>query len=192
MRIVDKFIPDRSRPGLPTTASGVAQQGTFVNYGTAKHSKNKIKKRGGRRMKRNREVWKGRSSLVRVITLNIGTMTGRGRELANMMERRNVNILCLQETKWEGSKAGNIGDECKLFYNGADGRKNGIGIVVREDLGEIFLEINNSMEEKNDFWEDLDGLIEIVSKQERIVLGADLNGNVGKGNTGDEKTVEKK
>ena len=25
MRIVDKSIPDRSRPGLPTTASGVAQ-----------------------------------------------------------------------------------------------------------------------------------------------------------------------
>ena len=26
MRIVDKSIPDRSRPGLPTTVSGVAQQ----------------------------------------------------------------------------------------------------------------------------------------------------------------------
>ena len=32
MRIVDKSIPDRSRPGLPTTATGVAQQGTFENY----------------------------------------------------------------------------------------------------------------------------------------------------------------
>ena len=64
--------------------------------------------------------------------------------------------------------------------------KNGIGIVVREELGESVLEVkrvsdrlmaiklkikgsilnivsvyapqvNNSMEEKNDFWEDLDG-----------------------------------
>ena len=42
------------------------------------------------------------------------------------------------------------------------------------------------MEEKNDFWEDLDGLIESVSKKERIVLDADLNGHVGKGNIGDE------
>ena len=41
------------------------------------------------------------------------------------------------------------------------------------------------MEEKNDFWEDLDGLIENVSKQKRIVLGAELNGHVGKGNIGD-------
>ena len=50
-------------------------------------------------------------------------------------------------------------------------------------------QVNNSMEEKNDFWEDLDGLIESVSKEERIVLGADLNGHVGKGNIGDEEVI---
>ena len=43
--------------------------------------------------------------------------------------------------------------------------------------------------EKNDFWEDMDGLIESVSKEERIVLGADLNGNVGEGNVGDEEIM---
>ena len=143
-------------------------------------------------------------------------MIGRQRELEDMMERRNEDILCLQETKWKGSKARDIGGRCKLFYNGADGRKNGIGIVVREELVEsdpevkrvsdrliaIKLEVkgsilnivnayapqvNNSMEEKNDFWEDLDGLIKSVSKQERIVLGADLNGHVGEGNIGVRK-----
>ena len=34
-----------------------------------------------------------------------------------------ISILCLQETKWKGSKARNIGGGCKLLYNGADGRK---------------------------------------------------------------------
>ena len=48
-------------------------------------------------------------------------------------------------------------------------------------------QVNNSMEKKNDFWEDLDGLIESISKEERIVLGADLNGHVGKGNIGVRK-----
>ena len=48
MRIVDKSIPDRSRLELPTTASGVAQQGTCGNYVTAKHSENKSRKRGGK------------------------------------------------------------------------------------------------------------------------------------------------
>ena len=97
--IINKSIPDRSRPGLPTTASGVAQQNTCGNYATAKHSENKTRKRGGRRVKKQLKVWKGRRLLIKVGTLNIGTMTGRGRELADMMERRNVDILCLQETK---------------------------------------------------------------------------------------------
>ena len=169
-------------------------------------------------MKKQREVWKRRRSLIGVGTLNIGTMTGRRREPAHMMERRNVDILCLQETKWKGSKARNIGRGCKLFYNGADERKNGIGIMVREELAESVLEaktvsdrlmamklevkgsilnivssyspqVNNSMEEKNDFWEDLDGLIESISTEERIVLGADLNGHVGEGNIGDEEIM---
>ena len=180
MRNHHHIIPDRSRPGLPTTASGVAQQGTCGNYATAKHCENKSKKRGGKRVKKQREAWKGRRSLIAVGTLNIGTMTGRGRELADMMEQRNVDILCLQETRWKGSKTKNIGGGCKIFYNGAYGRKNGIGIVLREELAESILEVkrvsdrlmtmklevngsilnivsayapqvNNSMEEKNDF-----------------------------------------
>ena len=50
-------------------------------------------------------------------------------------------------------------------------------------------QVNNSMEEKNDFWQDLDGLIESISKQERIVLGANLNAHIGKENIGDEETM---
>ena len=220
MRNHYQSIPDQSRPGLPMTASGVAQQGTWENYATAKHSENKRRMRGGRRVKKQREVWKGRRSLIRVGTLNIGTMTGRGRELADMMEQRNVDILCLQETKWKGSKARNIGGGCKLFYKGADGRKNGIGIMMREELVESVLEVkrvsdrlmalklevkgyilnlvsayvpqvNNSMEEKNDFWEDLNRLIESILKKERIVLGSYLNGHMGKGNIGDEEIMGK-
>ena len=145
-------------------------------------------------------------------------MTGRGRELADLMEQRNVEILCLKEIEWKGIKAKNIGGECKLFYNGADERKNRIGIAVREELAESVLEVNrvsgrlmvmklevkgsilnivsayapqvnNSMEEKSDLWEDLDGLIGSVTKEERIVLGADLNGHVSKGNIGDEEIM---
>ena len=152
-------------------------------------------------------MWTGRRLLIRVDTFNIGIMTGRGRELTDLMERRNVDILCLQETKWKGSNERNIGGGCKLSYNGGDGRRNGIEIVVREELAKSVLkvkrvevkgsilnivsayapQINNSMKEKNDFWEDLDGLIESISAEERIVLGADLNGLVGEGYVGMRK-----
>ena len=67
-------------------------------------------------------------------------MTGKERELADMMEQRNVDLLRQQETKWKGSKARNIAGGCKLFYNGAD-RRNEIRIVVREELAESVLEV---------------------------------------------------
>ena len=75
MRDDDESMPDRSRPGLPTTASGVALQGTCENYATAGLSENKRRTRGGRRVKRQRKLWKGRHTLIRVGTLNIGIMT---------------------------------------------------------------------------------------------------------------------
>ena len=50
-------------------------------------------------------------------------------------------------------------------------------------------QVNNSMVKKHDFFQDLDGLIESVSKQERIVLVADLNGHVGEGKIEDEKIM---
>ena len=100
-----------------------------------------VKTRGGRQVKRQRELWKERCTLLRCNTLSIGTMIGRERELADIMEQRNVDILWLQETKWKGSKARNIGCGCKIFYNGADGRRNGIRIVVREELVESVLEV---------------------------------------------------
>ena len=46
MRYDDKSIPDRSRPGLPTNASGAARQGTCGNCSTVGLSANKKKKRG--------------------------------------------------------------------------------------------------------------------------------------------------
>ena len=64
MRNHYQSIPDRSRPGLPTTVSGVAQQGTCGNYATAKHSENKSRKRGGKRVKKQR----GRSVERKMLT----------------------------------------------------------------------------------------------------------------------------
>ena len=64
-------------------------------------------------------------------TLNVGSMTRRGRELADMMERRKVGVLRVQETRWKGNKATELGGDCKLFYSRADERgRKGVGIVL--------------------------------------------------------------
>ena len=45
------------------------------------------------------------------------------------------------------------------------------------------------MEEKNDFWKDLNELKKSILTEKRIVLGADLNGHVGEGNIEDKEIM---
>ena len=52
-----------------------------------------------------------------------------------VMIRRNIKILCLQETKWIGEKARPIGEwGDKLWYIGRDRNRNGVGIVLDRQL----------------------------------------------------------
>ncbi len=52
---------------------------------------------------------------IRIGNWNIGSLTGKGRELVDVMQRRNIKILCIQETKWKGS-AKKIGERYKVYY----------------------------------------------------------------------------
>uniref|UniRef100_A0AAR2IVR4 Endonuclease/exonuclease/phosphatase domain-containing protein n=1 Tax=Pygocentrus nattereri TaxID=42514 RepID=A0AAR2IVR4_PYGNA len=218
MRITNMIaIPDRLRPGLTTTASGaVDQQGAGGNWTTV--GQRPSKRRGGRQVRRQRERRKGRSVEVRVGTLNIGTMTGKGRELADMMERRKVDILCVQETRWKGSKARNIGGGFKLFYHGVERKRNGVGIILKEQLVKSVLDVKRvsdrimslklevdgvilnvvssyapqvgcQLEEKEEFWSKMDEVVDGVPREERLVISADFNGHVGEGNRGDEEVL---
>ncbi|KAK3508661.1 hypothetical protein QTP70_003111, partial [Hemibagrus guttatus] len=203
-----------SRPGLTTTAIGaVDRQGTGGNWATVGR-----RSRGGRRVHRQREKRKGKSVGLRIGTLNVGTMTGKGRELADMMERRKVDILCVQETRWKGSKARSIGAGFKLFYYGVDSKRNGVGLVLKEEFVRNVLEVKRvsdrvmslkleiegvmlnvvsgyapqvgcELEEKERFWSELDEVMESIPTGERLVIGADFNGHVGEGNTGDEEVM---
>ncbi|KAK3543940.1 hypothetical protein QTP70_031845 [Hemibagrus guttatus] len=210
------FIPDRSRPGLTTTAIGAVDlQGAGGNWATVGR-----RSRGGRRVHRQREKRKGKSVGLRIGTLNVGTMTGKGRELADMMERRKVDILCVQETRWKGSKARSIGAGFKLFYYGVDSKRNGVGVVLKEEFVRNVLEVKRvsdrvmslkleiegvmlnvvsgyapqvgcELKEKEKFWSELDEVMESIPTGERVVIGADFNGHVGEGNTGDEEVMGK-
>ncbi|KAK3518697.1 hypothetical protein QTP70_008580 [Hemibagrus guttatus] len=164
------FIRDRSRPGLTTTAVGaVDPQGADGNRATVGR-----RSRGGRRVHRQREKRKG-----------------KGRELADMMERRKVDVLCVQETRWKGSKARSIGAGFKLFYYGVDSKRNGVGVVLEEEFVRNVLEVGCELEEKERFWSELDEVMESIPMVERVVIGMDFNGHVGEGNRGDEEVMGK-
>ncbi|KAK3531447.1 hypothetical protein QTP70_020542, partial [Hemibagrus guttatus] len=136
------------------------------------------------------------------------------------MERRKVDILCVQETRWKGSKARSIGTGFKLFYYGVDSKRNGVGVVLKEEFVRNVLEVKRvsdrvmslkleiegvmlnvvsgyapqvgcELEEKERFWSELDEVMESIPTGERVVIGADFNGHVGEGNTGDEEVMGK-
>ncbi|KAK3557283.1 hypothetical protein QTP70_026274, partial [Hemibagrus guttatus] len=144
----------------------------------------------------------------------------KGRELADVMERRKVDILCVQETRWKGSKARSIGAGFKLFYYGVDSKRNGVGVVLKEEFVRNVLEVKRvsdrvmslkleiegvmlnvvsgyapqvgcALKEKERFWSELDEEIESIPMVERVGIGANFNRHIGEGNTGDEEVMGK-
>ena len=214
--VKSNFIPDRSRPGKTTTVT--SDWAPRVTGGHATWMQRRGGKQRRRRKERNKERKKAKKIKLRVATLNVGTMTGKGREVADLMERRGVDILCVQETRWKGERARCIGGGYKMWYCGSGNKKNGVGIILKKEhvdrvvelwrvseriiclkmeLDGVMLNVISAYapqvgcirEEKETFWMDLDETVEKIPRNERIVVGADLNGHVGEGNNGDEECM---
>ncbi|ESN99422.1 hypothetical protein HELRODRAFT_162970 [Helobdella robusta] len=82
-----------------------------------------------------RKIQNGPSMVLRLGTLNVGSLTGRSMEIAEMFERRRIDICCFQETRWKSNGVCHVNsdkEKYKLFRNGQKTAKNGVGIFVRE------------------------------------------------------------
>ena len=103
-----------------------------------------------------------------------------------------------------------------MWYCGSGNKKNGVGIILKKEhvervvklwrvtdriiclnmelvgvmlnvISEYAPQVGCIREEKKTFWMDLDESAEKIPRNERIVVGADLNGHVGEGNNDDEE-----
>ena len=181
-----------------------------------------MQRRGGKQWKRkkdrNEERKKAKKIKLRVATLNVGIMSGKGKEVVDLMERRGVDILCLRETRWKGKRARCIGGGYKMWYFGSGNKKNGVGIILKKEhvdrvmelwrvtdriiclkmvLNGVMLNVISAYapqvgyirEEKETFWLVLDETVEKIPRNERIVVRIDLNGHVGEENNGDEECM---
>ncbi|XP_042892171.1 uncharacterized protein LOC122266465 [Penaeus japonicus] len=52
-------------------------------------------------------------------------------------------------------------------------------------------QMGSDREKKEEFWEKLNEAVELIPKEERLIIGADFNGHVGEGNSGDERVIRK-
>ena len=90
---------------------------------------------------------KGRvqESRMRLGTWNIGTLTGKSMEVVEVMVRRRISIMCLQETKWVGLKANDLENSgFKLWYSGINRTRNGVGIIVDKTLTQDVVDVKRA------------------------------------------------
>ncbi|XP_019227380.1 PREDICTED: craniofacial development protein 2-like [Nicotiana attenuata] len=148
-----------------------------------------------------------KASRLRVGSWNIGTLTGKSIELGKILQKRKINIACVQETRWKGTSARDV-DEFKLWYSRSAGGKNGVGILVDRALRELVVEVRRvndrlmsiklvvggftvnvisayapqvglDQEVKKQFWEDLDEMVRSIPCTEKLFIGGDFNGHIG-------------
>ncbi|KAL5193749.1 LINE-1 retrotransposable element ORF2 protein [Glycine soja] len=146
---------------------------------------------------------------IRFGTWNIGTLTGKSIEIVDVMVRRKINFMCLQETKWTGEKAKELDNSgFKLWYTGKIRSRNGVGIIVDKEWKKDVVDVRRVGDRiialklvvgqdtfnvisgyapqvglaehfKVKFWEDLEGVLQDIPQGEKVFLGGDLNGHVG-------------
>nr|CDJ96362.1 craniofacial development protein 2-like [Haemonchus contortus] len=140
-------------------------------------------------------------------TLIVGSLTGKPQEVADLMKRGNIQVLCLQETRWEGAKARELEEGVKLPYSGDNTKRNGGAIAVAESLKESVSAVNNISSrimavrmntkegywtiisvyapqacpecEKDEFYLSLDATIRSAPEGDYPTIEGDLSGHVG-------------
>ena len=95
-------------------------------------------------------------------TWNVGTLTGRSGEIAEVLERRRVKVCCIQETWWKGDGARVIrtatGEKYKLLWKGCAEGLNGVGVIIAEEF--------------------IDKVVKVVRVYDRLIIGKGFSGTM--------------
>ena len=82
--------------------------------------------------------------MLRVCTVNVGTMRGRSRVVVDMLARRRMDVCCVQEVRYMGGGATTIGfgeEKFKFWYSWCMEGGSGVGVLVRHDLAGSVVEV---------------------------------------------------
>jgi len=96
--------------------------------------------RGRKGIRRNMGGWGGGTD----------SLTGRSGELVEALAERQMDVACVQETRWRGSTCrffGAIGKRYKLFWMGSKAKTDGVGIVVAEKWVDSVVSVERTVRE---------------------------------------------
>ena len=149
---------------------------------------------------------------MRVGTWNVRSMTGRGTEVCEELRKRRMDVCCLQEVRWRGHGAqlmGVKGRRYKLWWSGNSDGIGGVGVLVKEELCEKFVEVQRKSDrvmtvvmaleeevvriicvydrqsgrtgaDKERFYDDLRSEWDLHNMGDLVLGMGDFNGHVGK------------
>ena len=72
---------------------------------------------------------------------SIGGGGGRGVKVVEMMQRRSLEVLCVQETRRKGDRARKLVGGYMLLHAGGDGRRNGMEIIISEEVSKQVIRV---------------------------------------------------
>ncbi|PWA79075.1 hypothetical protein CTI12_AA058500 [Artemisia annua] len=182
----DPSVGDGHLRSCPADSGGVGVGGSRVHSGDGRLA-------GSRR--------------IRVGSWNVGSLTGKLFELADVLGRHKVDIACFQETKWKGSST-REGNGYKLWYSGFRSARNGVGVILaaglKDNVVQVIMKGDRTMKitlvidvetvnvisayasqvgrsdvEKRSFWDSLDELVRECPADQRMIIGGDLNCHIG-------------
>ena len=145
-------------------------------------------------------------------------MHRRSGEVVEVLERRKVDVCCVQEVRWSGESARLLtgrDSQYRFFWTGGSSGFGGVGILVGGKWIDKVIEVKRVNHrlmmlkilvgkrtvsivscyapqqgltelEKDRFYDDLISLISVLSEDELVMLGGDLNGHVGRNTDGYE------
>ena len=150
--------------------------------------------------------------------MNVGTMEGKALEVVEMMQIRRKEVLCVQETKWKGNRARQMTGGYKMMHPGGDGRSNGVGVIVSEEISREVVRVERwngraiavwmivqkqlmcvisvygpqtgrTEAEKQDFRDAVEKMMGLVEVGTMLCVTGYCNAHVGVADTGDEESV---
>ena len=148
-----------------------------------------------------------RTKPTRIGTINVATLREKEEAIVEMMKMRNLSILALAETRLRGNGDKTIHEDYKLVYSGDEMARHGVGFIMEPSVAQyvekviftndrligVYLIIETVISivqvyapqqgrptfEKEEFYQQLQGLVEEMKYQDNIIVCGDFNGYIG-------------